>query len=346
MSSTPSLSSPTRSPYLKEKIKADAIHGAGLAFSLSQLMSELDALTLTESELKEELTSEIEAKRAMEERLRRANTPSAYSSYKDDASLDLTDDDTDENVVGGRESVASRGMLQRAESRNSIQSRGSVLTGGGQLKRQNSVRRKALRSFLWGSKSPEKTKEKKVSVAGKASKPVTTEPSVTKPSAPKPAVNAAPQVQEKAGLGSDSDSSSASILLSSDSDDSSNGVDSVRGDGGDGGESDVETEVESKAIGGGLEEDSVVTRSQDPAVTSKAVVEQTGGREHEQTDDLDDMIINESAEIAKLEKETVRLTQLLEVTKRDLEECKIGWKRSWARCEREIGELVLESQKK
>ena len=324
------------------QIKADAIHGAGLAFSLSQLMSELDALTLTESELKEELTSEIEAKRAMEERLRRANTPSAYSSYKDDASLDLTDDDTDENVVGGRESVASRGMLQRAESRNSIQSRGSVLTGGGQLKRQNSVRRKALRSFLWGSKSPEKTKEK-VSVAGKASKPVTTKPSVTKPSAPKPAVNAAPQVQEKAGLSSDSDSSSASILLSSDSDDSSNGVDSVRGDGG---ESDVETEVESKAIGGGLEEDSVVTRSQDPAVTSKAVVEQTGGREHEQTDDLDDMIINESAEIAKLEKETVRLTQLLEVTKRDLEECKIGWKRSWARCEREIGELVLESQKK
>ena len=31
--------------------------------------------------------------------------------------------------------------------------------------------------------------------------------------------------------------------------------------------------------------------------------------------------------------------------KGDVEECKVGWKRSWARCEREIGELVARRQR-
>lgn len=57
-------------------------------------MSELDALALTSSELQNELHNEISAKRDMEERLKRANTPSVYGSYKGEEDLeDLTDEE-------------------------------------------------------------------------------------------------------------------------------------------------------------------------------------------------------------------------------------------------------------
>ena len=56
---------------------------------------------------------------------------------------------------------------------------------------------------------------------------------------------------------------------------------------------------------------------------------------------LEATIIAESTEISRLESLRGNLQGRVMELKRDVEECKVGWKRSWARCEREIGELVL-----
>ena len=56
--SAPKAEQPPRSPYLKEKIKADAIHSSGGAGALSSLMSEYDSLQMSWNQLNEELARE------------------------------------------------------------------------------------------------------------------------------------------------------------------------------------------------------------------------------------------------------------------------------------------------
>jgi hypothetical protein len=71
---------------------------------------------------------------------------------------------------------------------------------------------------------------------------------------------------------------------------------------------------------------------------AKAEVQQ---QETGEATELDLRIVAESDEITKLTKERAKLVQRIEEMKKDIEECRVGWKRSWARCEREIGEKVL-----
>jgi len=59
---------------------------------------------------------------------------------------------------------------------------------------------------------------------------------------------------------------------------------------------------------------------------------------------LEDKIIAESVTIAKLEKQRRKYLHGIDVTKKDITECRIQWRRCWARYERELGAMLLSDQ--
>jgi len=352
-------------PFKKELIKAAAINTSGGGGLLTGLMEEVDSLSALKESLEKQLEDETSQHSALETHLAYLSQnlfsrPKSRLSRPDSRISVATSSVSPSNnhlFLGGAQKFLSRGASDFDErsissSRTPLSSAaatfpptpasqgvnfgrvdsGTALTapnpgrsgaaaGGGKRERT-----KILRSFLWGSEkkkeNPSNTKPPRSVLRNKK------EPKIQK-NKPEQKEEKVVEVENQEGEEDAGENAGESV------------VETVL----------VEAESAKEEEEAMRSDDTVVDGVQTPTEEPPPKGTETKRNRSRTIEDLrstissmESTIINESTEISKLETMRGNLQDRVLELKRDVEEYKVGWKRSWARCEREIGELAVKQR--
>ena len=313
------VSSPGMSPHNKEVIKAAAINRGGGGSLLTSLMEEVDSLALTREKLNEELKGEVQQHQLLSDKLRLLELNLfRVGENEGGGGAEVGSSGRDTSALSGRAADASASVrgVPRKNSAATTTTSATAATAPYYFKKINGGNPVSAKAST-GSTNTQRRKVLRSFLwgTGKSQGQGAEVPRDVATRAKAPI--AATEESEPLDVESVAEDNSAMTLQSTDVPLSSSAS--------------CATQLASSPM-----------PPPPPAGGGPETASEYGGSS---MDDLDDRILSESAEIAKIEKERERLQQKVNELKRDIHECKIGWKRSWARCEREIGEIVLDNSK-